>query len=1132
MSRRHAAATAAGEPTATERPFRFSLAAAFLLLAAGSIASGYFFYAGRRQSIYQASTDSLSAIINLKVKQLEDWFAERWSDARYMQGDPLLAPALVDYLRHPVPGAAREAILKWMRFMGGRHEYISLMLLDRDGRAILADKPLRSGLGSAALSLLGEARRQSGIAMSDLLTSPGSPAPHLDMAIVLPARGEPQGYVHISIDPSRFLFPLIQSWPGFSPSAETLLVRRDGDDVLYLNELRHRRKTALKLRFSLARDSLPAVQVIKGKRLAFRGRDYRGVAVWSIGRSVPGRSWFIVAKVDRSEFERPIRRAGWLSLAIVLALILGAAALTFVYWRHQRDRFRLRQLEAEASLHLQQEKFTKAFQASPDLIILTSLADGRVVEVNDALGRLTGYSHAEIIGKTTNELQLWENAQDRERYIALLREHGRVRDMETTFRVKSGEIRFALLSGAIINASDGRYIVGVIRDITDSQRAERDRQQALERLRRFIDANVIGVVIAAADGRIIETNDYYLELIGYSREEFDRGEVDWRRITPREWLPADEQAISELRQKGRCAPYEKEYLRRDGRRVPVLLADAMLPGPNEEIAAFALDLSERKRAEAALRESEGMMSFALETSRIGAWDLDLVGHSASRSQQHDRIFGYAELLPQWTYEMFLEHVVPEDRAQVDARFQAAVAAKGDWSFECRVRRADGEIRWIWAAGRHRGALGGPATRMSGIVQDISERKQAEQEVIHLNQRLRFLIEAIKELASMHTLEEVQSLVARSARRLCAADGATFVLRDGDQCHYADEDAIAPLWKGKRFPLAKCISGWVMLNKTPALIPDITSDPRIPQEAYRPTFVRSLAMLPVHVDDPFAAVGIYWKAPHAASEGEVQLLQILADAAARAVENVRLLADLDRRVQQRTAQLEASNRELEAFSYSVSHDLRAPLRAIDGFSRILAEDYAPRLDEEGKRLLGVVVANTGKMAQLIEDLLAYSRLGRTELRRGRVDMGALAREAFAEQAGAEAPRIDFTISPLPPIHGDATLLRQVWQNLLGNAVKFTSRTGRRKIEVGSRRVNGETAYFVRDNGAGFDVHYAHKLFTIFQRLHDSDEFPGTGIGLAIVQRVLQRHGGRAWAEGRKEHGATFYFTIPEPGGANG
>ena len=236
-------------------------------------------------------------------------------------------------------------------------------------------------------------------------------------------------------------------------------------------------------------------------------------------------------------------------------------------------------------------------------------------------------------------------------------------------------------------------------------------------------------------------------------------------------------------------------------------------------------------------------------------------------------------------------------------------------------------------------------------------------------------------------------------------------------------------------------------------------------------------------------------------------------------------ELEARVRDRTAQLEAANKELEAFSYSVSHDLRAPLRAVDSYTHILVSDYGPNLDAEGKRICGAIRQGARTMGKLIDDLLAFSRLGRVDMQMYSVDMTSMANTVFQDVTTPDdRKRIDLRITPLSKAMGDSVLLRQVWMNLLINAVKFSSKKERSNIEVGCEDKDDEVVYFVRDNGAGFDMHYVDKLFGVFQRLHSTKEFEGTGVGLAIVQRIVHRHGGWVRAEGEPDKGATFYFAL--------
>jgi signal transduction histidine kinase len=406
---------------------------------------------------------------------------------------------------------------------------------------------------------------------------------------------------------------------------------------------------------------------------------------------------------------------------------------------------------------------------------------------------------------------------------------------------------------------------------------------------------------------------------------------------------------------------------------------------------------------------------------------------------------------------------------------------------------------------------------------------AEEHAPIQNRSMMRLVSVVQELSLARSLEEVAGIVRHAARQLTGADGATFVLRENDKCHYVDEDAIEPLWKGQRFPLNFCVSGWAMLNRESVIVPDIYADPRVPAAAYRPTFVKSMVMVPIRTRAPIGAIGNYWATPHEATAEEVQLLEALANSTALALENVQVYAELEQRVEDRTLQLAMANRELEAFSYSVSHDLRTPLRSISMLVNIIEDNRAKGQEDEVKRNLGLIEEETRNMSGLIEDLLRLSRLSKVELHRTKVSLSAMAQKIVSRfQASSSDRRAEFRVQAGLEVFADEGLLNVVLENLLSNAWKYTSRRPQALIEFGTLP-QGEDApiYFIRDNGAGFNMRYADKLFSPFQRFHSPAEFEGTGVGLATVQRIIHRHGGRIWAESEVDHGATFFFTLPHP-----
>jgi PAS domain S-box-containing protein len=241
---------------------------------------------------------------------------------------------------------------------------------------------------------------------------------------------------------------------------------------------------------------------------------------------------------------------------------------------------------------------------------------------------------------------------------------------------------------------------------------------------------------------------------------------------------------------------------------------------------------------------------------------------------------------------------------------------------------------------------------------------------------------------------------------------------------------------------------------------------------------------------------------------------------------KLNAELEHKVKLRTELLEAANKELEAFSYSVSHDLRAPLRSVHGYTKILLEEYENKLDDEGKRICGIISSGATQMGELIDDLLNFSRIGRSGLNPGPLDMKSIVQAVFDDMTSKEEKsKTKLRLGKLHNAFGDANLIRLVWNNLISNAVKYSSKEKTSEISIGSSSKYENITYSIRDNGVGFDMNYKHKLFGVFQRLHSEAEFEGNGVGLAIVQRIILKHGGKVWAEGEEGKGATFYFSLP-------
>jgi PAS domain S-box-containing protein len=456
----------------------------------------------------------------------------------------------------------------------------------------------------------------------------------------------------------------------------------------------------------------------------------------------------------------------------------------------------------------------------------------------------------------------------------------------------------------------------------------------------------------------------------------------------------------------------------------------------------------------------------------------------------------------------------------------------------RRRHKDG--RWLWLEGVATNLLHDPA--VGAIVtnyRDVTERKRAEDTIRASEAHFRFLNEVAEATRSLADSEQIMTVMARmlgehlGASRCAYADveedGEQFViLHDytagcastvgSYQLSLFGARAVETLHDGQALIIRNvdteltASTGADMFNAIG--IKAIITCPLVKDGCLR-------AMMAVHQSTPRD-----WKPREIAIVKEV-VERCWATIGRRTAEESlrRLNGELEERVSVRTLELKAANRELEAFSYSVSHDLRAPLRAMDGFSEAVLEDCGPLLPAEGQRHLQSIRSNAQRMGRLIDDLLAFSRLGRQPLNKVAVQTGALVRAVLASlDVGLQGPRLTIHLGELPQCEGDPALLEQVWVNLLSNALKYTGKREHASVEIGCTERGGERTFFVRDNGAGFDMRYATKLFGVFQRFHRAEEFTGTGVGLAIVQRIVHRHGGRVWAESEPERGATFFFTL--------
>ena len=821
--------------------------------------AGYAAWLSQKDVVRAQADQALRAVAKLKADEVYDWLDERTKDAQTLAGDPLLATAAAQIDAGTASAVTRAQTQRRIHSVQTAYAYSSVLLLSPEG-VLLAAAPAAGEPVTARYRAIARRAVAGGeVQVSDLfLDGDGRPALYIaaPLARVPASLGHP-GAAVMHVDPTSYLFPFIQDWPLPNSSGETLLVERHGDGVLYLNDLRFRDDTALRLTVPVDRPELPAARaVLLGRAGTVAGTDYRGVPVYAAFRPVKGTHWVVVAKLDRQEVLGSLTVRALITAGLAVLLVGLAGAVTLLLWRS-------RELRAADELAASREQFVSLFESLSEGVMLAEL----------------------------------------------------VRD-------PSGE---------------------------------------------------------PADYRILDVNPGYCHITGRAADDVRgalAGDVSGSRP------PAQLQVFAEAVRGAQPAHIELHAatLGRD-------LQAEVVPQGGDSFAAVFTDVTERRKAEADLRASEESYRTLIENLSAG-----IVVHAADT-----RIL---------LWNRSAETLLRMSGDQLAGR----TAVDPAWHF-------------VDAAGRTMASEEYPVARV------------------------------------LTTGEPLTGLVVGAVT----------------------DDAAEPMW-------AIC-NGYPVLD----------------QQGHTAQVVISF----VDITELERA------------REEIQALNV----------------QLEQRVRDRTAELDASNQELEAFAYSVSHDLRAPLRHIAGFSELLAARLEGKLDDKTLHYLDTISRAVQDMGVLIDDLLQFSRTGRVDLQLQEVDMASLVGQVRAQLTDETVGRdIDWRVAALPVVTGDRTLLRQVWANLLGNAVKYTRERERPTIEVGHAVAAGgdgvaEDVFFVRDDGVGFDMQYAHKLFGVFQRLHGGTEFEGTGIGLANVKRIVTRLGGHVWAEGTLGEGATFWFSLPRRKGTD-
>ena len=744
-------------------------------------------------------------------------------------------------------------------------------------------------------------------------------------------------------------------------------------------------------------------------------------------------------------------------------------------------------------------RFLASIAANIQDTVISSDNNYNITRWNEAAEKLLEWKSEEVIGKTTVDVlkTIYLN-ETREQILATIEEKG-IWQGEIVYHTKSGKPINVMATASKLKDAEGNITGNIIlvRDITDRIHAE----EKLKEFEHFFNNSNDFSCIANKDGYFEVLNPSFEKVLGYSQKELSVN--PFINFVHPDDISGTLQEYEKLKSGTPVIHFFNRYRKKDG---SYLWFDwYATPNPaSGKLYCIARDITDRRKAEEALsklneeleqRVRERTIEVHKNEKRFRALIensddiIALLGETLNpiyRSPSAERLTGYT--IEDRKQEDGFNQIHPDDLEKVKACLVEIKAIPGK-PFPCSYRLKHKDGHYIWLEGSFTNLFHDPTVKaIVANMRDVTERKKAEETLAK-------------------TMEEKNIILESIGDAFFAVDKTWTVT-------YWNRIAEEALGVRKHEIVGKNL--WEIFSSS------------VDSESYIKYHEAVASNEIIHFEDFYPVLNKWYEVSAYPSENGLSVYFKDVTERRKAEEEIKNLnAELEEKVARRTEELRKANSEMEAFTYSVSHDLRAPLRGIIGFTTILEEDYTSQLDDEAKRITSVIRNNTMKMGHLIDDLLAFSRTGKQELTKTTVNIHSMVHEIVNDltQQNRRNTPITWNIHDLPPVKADLNTIRQVWINLISNAIKYSGNQEQPAIEIGSRLQDHQVMFYVKDNGVGFDEQYKHKLFKVFQRLHGADEFEGTGVGLALVEKIVSRHGGSTWAEGKIGEGACFYFSLP-------